>query len=78
MLQRDRNTWQHPVYLIRMLAEHLPELGTQSRKWILDAIAVAASHAQMEWPVVHLPENSTWEHRWPFSDCYPDLLRRAS
>jgi len=33
---------------------HLPGLGTQTRKWLLDAAAVAAYHAQTEWPVVRL------------------------
>jgi len=38
----------------RLLEEHLPNLGAQTRKWILDAAAVAAYHAQREWPVVQL------------------------
>jgi hypothetical protein len=38
----------------RLLEEYLPNLGTQTRKWILDAAAVAAYHAQTEWPVVRL------------------------
>lgn len=33
---------------------HLPGLGAQTRKWLLDAAAVAAYHAQTEWPVVRL------------------------
>lgn len=32
----------------------LPEVGVQTHKWILDAAAVAAYHAQTEWPVVRL------------------------
>jgi hypothetical protein len=36
------------------LDEHLPGLGAQTRKWVLDAAAVAAYHAQTEWPVVRL------------------------
>lgn len=36
------------------LAEVLPTLGSQTHKWILDATAVAAYHAQTEWPVVRL------------------------
>jgi len=40
--------------MYRLLAEHLPGLGAQARKWILDALAVAAYHAQREWPVVRL------------------------
>jgi hypothetical protein len=40
--------------LDRLLAERLPDLGVQTRKWILDAAAVAAYHAQGDWPVVRL------------------------
>jgi hypothetical protein len=36
------------------LAAHLPGLGPQQRKWILDATAVAAYHAQLEFPVVRV------------------------
>jgi hypothetical protein len=32
----------------------LPSVGTQTRKWIVDAAAVAADHVQSEWPVVRL------------------------
>ena len=37
-----------------LLEAHLPGLGPQQRKWILDAMAVAAYHAELEFPVVHL------------------------
>src|SRR5215475_2876627 len=37
-----------------LLEEHLPGLGPQQRKWILDATAVAAYHADVEFPVVRL------------------------
>ena len=37
-----------------LLAQHLPDLGDQPRTWIMDAMAVAAYHAQTEWPVVQL------------------------
>jgi len=40
--------------LQQLLSEHLPNLGDQQRKWILDALAVAAYHAQTEWPIVQL------------------------
>ena len=40
--------------LLALLAEHLPGLGPQQRKWILDATAVAAYHADVEFPVVRL------------------------
>jgi hypothetical protein len=32
----------------------LPAIGVQSRKWIVDAAAVAAYHAQTGWPVIRL------------------------
>ena len=38
----------------RLLEEYLPKLGMQTRKWILDAAAVAAYHAQTQWPVARL------------------------
>ena len=38
--------------LRQWLEEHLPGLGVQTRKWVLDALAVAAYQAQLEWPVV--------------------------
>src|SRR5881296_366867 len=37
-----------------VLAAHLPGLGPQQRRWILDATAVAAYHADLEFPVVRL------------------------
>ena len=37
-----------------LLEVHLPGLGRQQRKWILDATAVAAYHAELEFPVVRL------------------------
>jgi Transposase IS66 family len=37
-----------------LLERHLPGLGPQQRKWILDATAVAAYHADVEFPVVRL------------------------
>ena len=40
--------------LRRLLDEHLAGVGAQQRKWILDALAVAAYHAQAEGPVVQL------------------------
>ena len=32
----------------------VPKLGMQTRKWILDAAAVAAYHDQTQWPVARL------------------------
>jgi hypothetical protein len=40
--------------LLALLEVHLPGLGLQQRKWILDATAVAAYHADLEYPVVRL------------------------
>jgi hypothetical protein len=40
--------------LLEWLEANLPKLGPQQRKWILDAMAVAAYHAQVEFPVVRL------------------------
>jgi hypothetical protein len=37
-----------------LLESHRPALGPQQRKWILDATAVAAYHADLEFPVVRL------------------------
>jgi hypothetical protein len=42
------------VAMHQWLDQHLPGLGAQTRKWVLDAAAVAAYHAQIEWPVVRL------------------------
>jgi hypothetical protein len=38
----------------QLLNEHLPGLGPQQRKNVLDALAVAAYHAQTQWPVIRL------------------------
>lgn len=40
--------------LQQLLTWHLPHLGETQHKWIVDALAVAAYHAQTEWPVVRL------------------------
>ena len=37
-----------------LLDQHLPNVGPQQRKWVLDATAIAAYHAQTEFPVVKL------------------------
>ncbi len=42
------------VTMQAVLETHLPGLGPQQRKWILDATAVAAYHADVECPVVRL------------------------
>ena len=40
--------------MLRLLEERLPNLGIQQRKWLLDAMAVAAYHAETEFPVIKL------------------------
>ena len=37
-----------------LMETHLPGLGPQQQKWLLDATAVAAYHAELEFPVVRL------------------------
>jgi hypothetical protein len=37
-----------------LLNQHLSNVGPQQRKWVLDATAIAAYHAQAEFPVVKL------------------------
>jgi hypothetical protein len=49
-----RDTVLDEPTLLRLLGEHLPGLGEQPRTWILDALAVAAYHAQTDGPVVRL------------------------
>src|SRR5205823_4006825 len=51
-LPRDRPLDQ-PT-LDTWLAEHIPELGPQQRKWLLDGMAVAAYRAETAAPVVRL------------------------
>jgi len=42
------------VSLYALLDTHLPTLGQQQRKWVLDATAIAAYHAAVDWPIVRL------------------------
>ena len=51
-LPRDQD--MDAATLTRWLGEHLPDLGPQARKWVFDALAVAAYQAQQEWAVVRL------------------------
>jgi len=37
-----------------LLNQYVPNLGTQQRKWILDAAAIGAYRAQTDFPVYHL------------------------
>lgn len=49
-----RDTVLDEPTLLGLLDEQVPGLGAQARKWVLDALAVAAYHAQTEGPVVRL------------------------
>jgi cell division septum initiation protein DivIVA len=52
--QLPRETIMEEATLQVLLEAHLPGLGPQQRKWILDATAVAAYHTDLEFPVVRL------------------------
>jgi hypothetical protein len=54
LLHLPRDTVLDEPTLLDLLEAHLPGLGDQTRKWVLDALAVAAYHAQAEGPVVRL------------------------
>jgi cell division septum initiation protein DivIVA len=52
--QGPGETCMDEATLQALLEEHMPGLGPQQRQWILDATAVAAYHADLEYPVVRL------------------------
>ena len=54
LAQLPGDTILDDVAIHALLEAHLPGLGPQQRKWILDATAVAAYHAELECPVVRL------------------------
>jgi hypothetical protein len=54
LLHLPRDTVLDEATMQRLLAEHLAGVSDQQRKWVLDATAVAAYHAQTAWPVVRL------------------------
>jgi hypothetical protein len=54
LAQLPGDTLLDDVVIHALLDTHLPGLGPQQRKWILDATAVAAYHAELESPVVRL------------------------
>jgi hypothetical protein len=54
LLRLPRDQDLDEATLTQWLEAHLPGLGVQTRKWVLDALAVAAYQAQVEWPVVRL------------------------
>lgn len=51
-LARDQTLSE--VDLHALLDTHLPTLGCQQRKWVVDACAIAAYHAATDWPSVRL------------------------
>jgi len=51
-LPRDQMFCEQP--LLGLLTEHLPGVGAQTQKWIVEALAVSAYHAQSEVPIVRL------------------------
>lgn len=51
-LPRDERLDEATV--LRLLDERLPKLGPQQRKWVTDAMAVAAYHTEPDFPVVRL------------------------
>jgi hypothetical protein len=54
LLHLPRDQTLDEATLLRLLDAHLPGVGVQTRKWILEALAVSAYHAQAEVPVVRL------------------------
>ncbi len=54
LLHLPRDQMLDEVALLGLLAKHLPGLGAQTKKWIVEALAVSAYHAQSEVPVVRL------------------------
>jgi hypothetical protein len=54
MEQLPSGTIMEEATVQALLEAHLPGLGPQQRKWSLDAMAVAAYHADVEFPVVRL------------------------
>jgi len=54
MTKLPREQVMDEVTMLGLLEERLPNLGVQQRKWLLDAMAVAAYHAETEFPVVKL------------------------
>jgi Transposase IS66 family len=54
LLHLPRDQMLDEMTLLGLLDEHLPGVGAQTRKWIMEALAVSAYHAQGEVPVVRL------------------------
>lgn len=51
-LARDQTLDEAALHTL--LDTHLPNLGCQQRKWVVDATAIAAYHAATDWPIVQL------------------------
>ena len=54
LLHLPRDQMLSEATLQSLLAEYLPGVGAQTQKWIMEALAVSAYHAQSEVPVVRL------------------------
>ena len=54
LLHLPRDQMMDEGALLALLAEHVPGAGAQTKKWIMEALAVSAYHAQSEVPVVRL------------------------
>ena len=54
LLHLPRDQMMDEETLLGLLAVHLPGVGEQTQKWILEALAVSAYHAQSEVPIVRL------------------------
>jgi hypothetical protein len=54
LLHLPRDQMMDEATLQGLLAEYLPGVGAQTTKWIVEALAVSAYHAQSEVPIVRL------------------------
>lgn len=54
VLRLPRDQTMDELTLLALLDMHMPGVGTQTRKWVMEALAVSAYHAQSEVPVVQL------------------------
>ncbi|MCA1599476.1 MAG: transposase, partial [Chloroflexi bacterium] len=54
LLHLPRDQMLSEETLLGLLAVHLPGVGAQTQKWILEALAVSAYHVQREVPIVRL------------------------
>src|SRR2546427_633728 len=74
----SRDVIMEEATMHRLLETHLPGLGPQQRKWLLDATAVAAYHAELEFPVVRLlvcDGSCTWSLRINTTGALVDFYR---